>query len=36
MPDTDPKKVFLMGFSSGGTAVLRATDPKALGHMTRI
>ena len=29
MPDIDPKKVFLMGTSSGATATLYATDPKS-------
>lgn len=32
IPDIDPKKVFLMGFSYGATASLRATDPKAPGE----
>jgi dienelactone hydrolase len=32
MPDIDPKKVFLMGFSYGATASLYATDPKAPGE----
>jgi dienelactone hydrolase len=37
MPDIDPKKVFLMGFSAGATASLYATDPKAPGaHDTKI
>ena len=37
MPDIDPKKVFLMGFSSGATASLYATDPQAPGaHDTEI
>jgi dienelactone hydrolase len=37
MPDIDPKKVFLMGFSAGATASLHATDPKAPGaHDTEI
>ena len=37
MPDIDPKKVFLMGFSYGATASLHATDPKAPGtHDTDI
>jgi len=31
LPDIDPKKIFLMGFSSGATASLYATDPKAEG-----
>jgi hypothetical protein len=38
MPDIDPKKVFLMGFSAGATASLYATDPKAPGaqqYLTR-
>lgn len=29
MPDVDPDKVFLMGFSSGATAVLNAVDPNS-------
>ncbi|MER9138306.1 dienelactone hydrolase family protein [Mesorhizobium sp. M0830] len=37
MPDIDPKKVFLMGFSAGATAALYATDPNAPGaHDTSI
>jgi dienelactone hydrolase len=32
MPDIDPKKVFLMGFSYGATATLSATNPKAPGE----
>src|ERR1044072_8810372 len=37
MPDIDPNKVFLMGFSAGATASLYATDPKAPGaHDTEI
>jgi dienelactone hydrolase len=37
MPDIDPKKVFLMGFSAGATSSLYATDPKAPGaHDTQI
>lgn len=32
MPDIDPKKMFLMGFSSGATASLRAADPKISGE----
>ncbi|HKH21580.1 MAG TPA: dienelactone hydrolase family protein [Gammaproteobacteria bacterium] len=37
MPDIDPKKVFLMGFSAGAAASLHATDPKAPGaHDTEI
>jgi dienelactone hydrolase len=31
MPDIDPKKVFLMGFSYGATASLYATGPKSTG-----
>ncbi len=31
LPDIDPKKVFLMGFSYGATATLSATNPKASG-----
>ena len=31
MPDIDPKKVFLMGFSYGATATLYATNPKGPG-----
>jgi dienelactone hydrolase len=37
MPDIDPEKVFLMGFSAGATASLYAADPKAPGaHDTEI
>jgi dienelactone hydrolase len=37
MPDIDPNKVFLMGFSAGATASLYAADPKAPGaHDTKI
>lgn len=32
LPDIDPKRIFLMGFSSGGTSSLRAADPKAGGY----
>lgn len=31
LPGIDPTKIFLMGFSSGGTSSLRAADPKAGG-----
>ncbi|MCA3573382.1 MAG: dienelactone hydrolase family protein, partial [Aestuariivirga sp.] len=37
LPGIDPTKIFLMGFSSGGTASLYATDPNAPGdHVTDI
>jgi dienelactone hydrolase len=37
MPDIDPQKVFLMGFSAGATASLYATDTKTPGtHDTKI
>lgn len=32
MPDIDPKKVFLIGFSYGATAVLSASNPKTPGE----
>ncbi len=32
MPDIDPQKVFLMGFSYGATATLSATNPKGPGE----
>lgn len=32
LPGIDPKKIFLMGFSSGGTAALRGADPKLAGN----
>lgn len=37
LPGIDPQKIFLMGFSSGGTSTLRATDPNTPGdHVTDI
>jgi dienelactone hydrolase len=37
LPGIDPQKIFLMGFSSGATSTLRATDPGAPGdHVTGI
>lgn len=37
MPDIDPSKVFLMGFSYGGTATLYASDPGTAGpHDTEL